>query len=94
MSGGDFAFLAKDRVPEALSSSVQALFDQASDGSEPTLRREEGEAYAYVDLGDSYLLEFSNAMWVQCHYSPPYSDEEGEVLEGSWSCEPRPPRLW
>ncbi len=55
---------------------------------------EEGEAYAYVDLGDSYLLEFSNAMWVQCHYSPPYSDEEGEVLEGSWSCEPRPPRLW
>lgn len=56
---------------------------------------EEGEAFMYIDLGDSYLLEFASAMWVQCHYSPPYEDEEeGERLEASWSCEPRPPRLW
>jgi hypothetical protein len=56
---------------------------------------EKGEAFMYVDLGDSYLLEFSNAMWVECHYSPAYHDEEeGEELEASWSCEPRPPRLW
>ncbi|MGH0036312.1 MAG: hypothetical protein ACQGVK_14895 [Myxococcota bacterium] len=56
---------------------------------------EEGEAFMYIDLGDSYLLEFASAMWVQCHYSPPYLDEEeGESLEASWSCEPRPPRLW
>lgn len=56
---------------------------------------EEGEAFMYVDLGDSYLLEFASAMWVQCHYSPAYEDvEEEEALEASWSCEPRPPRLW
>jgi len=56
---------------------------------------EKGEAFMYIDLGDSYLLEFSNAMWVECHYSPAYVDEEeDEALEASWSCEPRPPRLW
>jgi hypothetical protein len=56
---------------------------------------EVGEGFMYIDLGDSYLLEFASAMWVQCHYSPPYQDEEeGESLEASWSCEPRPPRLW
>jgi len=56
---------------------------------------DEGEAFMYIDLGDSYHLEFATAMWVQCHYSPPYSDEEeAEQLEASWSCEPQPPRLW
>jgi hypothetical protein len=36
---------------------------------------EGGEAFNYIDLGDSFLLEFSCAMWVQCHYSPPYREE-------------------
>jgi hypothetical protein len=59
------------------------------------------EVFTYTDLGDSYLLEFSGPLWVQCAYSPPYEedvDEEeggtGERLEAAWSCERRPPRLW
>jgi hypothetical protein len=72
--------------------------------------RDPGEDFTYTDLGDSFLLEFSSVLWVQCAYSPPYREEdiaeEGEesdvaagseedrMLEASWSCERKPPRLW
>jgi hypothetical protein len=59
------------------------------------------EVFTYTDLGDSFLLEFSGPLWVQCAYSPPYEeeleDEEGESSErlaAAWSCERKPPRLW
>lgn len=58
------------------------------------------EVFTYTELGDSFLLEFSGPLWVQCAYSPPYQEEldeaeaGGEKLEASWSCERKPPRLW
>jgi hypothetical protein len=58
------------------------------------------EVFTYTDLGDSFLLEFSGPLWVQCAYSPPYEEEveeaagAGEKLEAAWSCERKPPRLW
>jgi len=58
------------------------------------------EVFTYTELGDSFLLEFSGPLWVQCAYSPPYEEERaeaaagGEKLEASWSCERKPPRLW
>jgi len=58
------------------------------------------EVFTYTDLGDSFLLEFSGPLWVQCAYSPPYEEEvaeaeaAGERLEAAWSCERKPPRLW
>ena len=67
-----------------------------------------GEDFTYTDLGDSFLLEFASVLWVQCAYSPPYVEEAEEdeppdvaaggsddrMLEASWSCERKPPRLW
>jgi hypothetical protein len=38
------------------------------------------EAFNYINLGDSFLLEFPSVLWVQCAYSPAYS-EEGEEEE-------------
>jgi hypothetical protein len=58
------------------------------------------EVFTYTELGDSFLLEFSGPLWVQCAYSPPYEEEVaeaeagGEKLEAAWSCERKPPRLW
>lgn len=60
----------------------------------------EEEVFTYTDLGNSFLLEFSGPIWVQCAYSPPYEGElddedvESDVREGAWSCQSRPPRLW
>jgi hypothetical protein len=67
-----------------------------------------GEDFTYTNLGDSFLLEFASVLWVQCAYSPPYVEEGEEdepadvagggesdrMLEASWSCERKPPRLW
>ena len=67
-----------------------------------------GEDFTYTNLGDSFLLEFASVLWVQCAYSPPYVEEAEEdepadvaaggeddrMLEASWSCERKPPRLW
>jgi hypothetical protein len=38
------------------------------------------EAFNYINLGDSFLLEFPSVLWVQCAYSPAYR-EEGEEEE-------------
>jgi hypothetical protein len=43
------------------------------------------EVFTYSNFGDSYALEFSSVLWVQCAYSPPYVGErapEEEGLEG------------
>ncbi len=55
--------------------------------------------FVYEGFGTSYLLEFSAPRWIQCAYSPPYRDEdgnleEGESLEEAWSCPSKPPDLW
>jgi hypothetical protein len=36
----------------------------------------EGERFLYTNLGDSFLLEFAGAKWVQCAYSPPYHEQD------------------
>lgn len=36
------------------------------------LIQHEGERFLYTNLGDSFVLEFAGAKWVQCAYSPPY----------------------
>ncbi len=43
------------------------------------------EVYTYSNFGDSYALEFSSVLWVQCAYSPPYAGEySGDDDEASW----------
>ena len=67
--------------------------------------RDESEAFNYIDLGSSYLLEFPSVLWVQCAYSMPYLDLVGEedgcdpsenddLGAGAWTCEVKPPELW
>ena len=69
--------------------------------------RSPDEDLVYTYLGDSFLLEFSGVVWVQCAYSPAMeaseADEgdhlsgasaERETLAAAWSCESKPPRLW
>ena len=36
------------------------------------LIRDEDDRFSYSSYGDSYSLEFSSVLWVQCTYSPPY----------------------
>jgi len=36
------------------------------------LIRDEDDNFTYKTFGDSYTLEFSSVLWVQCAYSPPY----------------------
>jgi hypothetical protein len=60
-----------------------------------------GADFHYQNFGTSYLLDFAAPRWVECAYSPPFSDDEeedddeaGEPLGGSWSCPAEPPELW
>jgi hypothetical protein len=39
------------------------------------------ENFNYINLGDSFLLEFPSVLWVQCAYSPAYREEEEEEEE-------------
>ncbi len=36
------------------------------------------EVFTYSNFGDSYALEFSSVLWVQCAYSPPYTAESAD----------------
>jgi hypothetical protein len=36
---------------------------------------DDDEVFTYSNFGDSYALEFSSVLWVQCAYSPPYADD-------------------
>jgi len=67
--------------------------------------RDEDERFTYIDLGSSYMLEFSSVLWVQCAYNPPYLDlfEDDDACEpaerdpssdGAWTCQTKPPQLW
>ena len=60
-----------------------------------------GADFHYQNFGTSYLLDFAAPRWVECAYSPAYSDDEeeddneaSEPLGGSWSCPAEPPELW
>lgn len=49
------------------------------------------EQLVYTLLGDSFLLEFPSVLWVQCAYSPPYSEDDGEdVAAGAEAAAPSP----
>jgi hypothetical protein len=37
--------------------------------------------FAYGNFGTSFILEFSAPRWVQCAYTPPFSEEDGEGEE-------------
>jgi hypothetical protein len=39
------------------------------------------EVFSYAGFGDSYALEFSSVLWVQCAYSPPYDESYGDKDE-------------
>jgi hypothetical protein len=67
--------------------------------------RDDDETFTYIDLGSSYMLEFSSVLWVQCAYNPPYLGlfedddacepfESDRSTEGAWTCETKPPVLW
>ena len=52
------------------------------------------EQFTYLNFGDSYTLEFPSILWIQCSYSPPFSesyfeDDEGELDLGE--AEPEEP---
>ncbi len=66
-------------------------------------------SFRYRSFGSSFILEFPATRWVECAYTPPYDDEEGEEngdaasdtngfeddsLGEAWSCPSRPPELW
>lgn len=63
-----------------------------------------GADFHYQNFGTSYLLDFAAPRWVECAYSPPFSDEDeegakdaedvSESLGGAWSCPAEPPELW
>lgn len=85
--------------PPTLGDLVPAQLPEIQQPHIGWLDRDE-EIFTYTELGDSFLLEFSGPLWVQCAYSPPYEEERaeaavgGEKLEAAWSCERKPPRLW
>jgi hypothetical protein len=97
----------RDAYPEELDELVPEELPAIAQPRIGWLDADE-EVFTYTNLGDSFLLEFSGPVWVQCAYSPPYEEEleeeeaqaEGEGgeaplrLEAAWSCERRPPRLW
>lgn len=39
------------------------------------------EEFTYSNFGDSFALEFSSVLWVQCAYSPPYAYEDDEYAD-------------
>lgn len=39
--------------------------------------------FAYGNFGTSFILEFSAPRWVQCAYTPPFSEEDGEEEEAA-----------
>jgi len=49
------------------------------------LLHNQDDHFSYSNYGDSYALEFSSVLWVQCQYSPPYEfaagSGEGEDAE-------------
>lgn len=66
--------------------------------------------FRFQNFGTSFILEFPAPRWVECAYTPPYDEEEGEDdpeeyadgdglgiaddLDEAWSCPSRPPELW
>ena len=57
--------------PDRLRHLVPDFFEEVPHPRIGLIRNEDDE-FTYTNLGDSYLLEFSSVMWVQCGYSPPY----------------------
>jgi hypothetical protein len=58
--------------------------------------------FRYQNLGSGFILEFEATDWVQCAYSPPWSEDEEDLDEGeqpleveeAWSCPDGRPELW
>jgi hypothetical protein len=39
------------------------------------------DPYRYRSFGTSFILEFPSPRWVECAYTPPYADEDGEDID-------------
>jgi hypothetical protein len=65
----------RGEYPEALEDLVPSYLAEVP-RPRIGLIAHQGERFLYTNLGDSYLLEFACAKWVQCAYSPPY-DADG-----------------
>jgi hypothetical protein len=70
---GSYPDRLEDLVPEFLSAVPEPRMG---------LIAQDDEKFVYTSFGDSYALEFSAALWVQCAYSPPY-DDSFDDLEGT-----------
>jgi hypothetical protein len=46
------------------------------------LLHNQDDHFSYSNYGDSYALEFSSVLWVQCQYSPPYEFAAGSGGRG------------
>jgi len=75
--------LANGGYPDQLRELVPVFLDEVPDVRMGLIRNED-EVFVYSNFGDSYALEFASVQWVQCVYSPPYTDDNGgpEAEEG------------
>ena len=83
----------RSSYPDRLQHLVPDYFEEVPRPRIGLIQNEDDE-FTYTNLGDSYLLEFSSVMWVQCGYSPPYDvakyDEEDFEEEDEEELEERP----
>jgi hypothetical protein len=77
----DAHYEAKEEYPDELEDLVP---DYLAEIRKPEIGviRHEGEEFLYINLGDSYNLEFAAGKWVQCAYSPAYSSAWGDDPNG------------
>jgi hypothetical protein len=62
---------AKDEYPDQLEDIVPEFLEEIPRPKIGLVARE-GDTFLYTNLGDSYILEFACAKWIQCAYNPPY----------------------
>jgi len=84
--------VVQGEYPDGLEDLVP---DQLSEVPRPRMGwiAHDDEHFTYLNFGDSYTLEFPSILWIQCSYSPPFSesyfdDEEELDLEEAEPDEP------
>ncbi len=71
--------------PDALEDLVPQYLPAGVPKPRMGLLENPDEVYTYSNFGDSFALEFSSVLWVQCAYSPPYAGEyAGDEGEEPW----------
>jgi len=85
--------------PDSLAELVQAGDIDSIPAPSIGFRWLSETAFRYQSFGSSFILEFEAPRWVECAYTPPYEDENGDdgaddALAEAWSCPSEPPELW